>query len=234
MKGKTKSKELFEALVKKGNLKQLVYRNTYQTLSLIKKGMEELAKKYAALGTEESKKIPFEYRDRSEFEAELKFAGDTLVFMMHTNIFEFSRDHEVMTTTYISEDKERSYCGIINIYNFLSDSFKYNRLNDSGYLIGRIFINKDMHYFVEGKREIGFLYKTFGSAIVNEDNICEILESAIYYTLNFDVLTPPYDEVKEVTVQEFSAAVDSMQIKTAKRLGFKFQADFNDRWTPSL
>ena len=35
-----------------------------------------------------------------------------------------------------------TFCGIINIYNFLSDSFKYNRESDLGYLVGRIFINK--------------------------------------------------------------------------------------------
>ncbi|MEZ5194944.1 MAG: hypothetical protein R2764_00670 [Bacteroidales bacterium] len=35
----------------------------------------------------------------------------------------------------------------------------------------------------------------------------------------------PYDQLKEVSVQEFMAALDSMRIKTGKRLGFKFQAD---------
>ena len=50
---------------------------------------------------------------------------------------------------------------MINIYNFLADSFKYNRLNDVGYLVGRVFLNKDLHYFVEGKRQLGFLYNDF-------------------------------------------------------------------------
>jgi hypothetical protein len=225
MKSPDKTKQLFDTLVKKATLKQLVYNNTLQAFKLIKSGMENLADKYEKLDTKASKKIPFTFRDRSEFEAELKFAGDTLVLMMHTNIFELPRDHEVMKTPYIREDKDRSYCGIINIYNFLSDSFKYNRSNDIGYLIGRIMINKDMHYFVEGKREIGFLYSNFGSTLLDKDSACDIIESAIYYTINFDLLTPPYDTVKMVSVQEFMSAVDSMQIKTGKRLGFKFQAD---------
>jgi hypothetical protein len=176
---------------------------------------------------EKAKKIPFVYKDRGEFEAELKFGGDTLVFMMHTNVFEFSRDHEVMKTTYIKEDKNRSFCGIINVFNFLSDSFKYNRLNDSGYLIGRIFINKDNHYFIEGKREMGYLYTNFGSSKLSAKKVCEILESSINYTINFDLLTPPYDQLKEVSVLGFKEATDAMQLKTAKRLGFKFQADMD-------
>lgn len=225
MKKKTKTKELFNKLIDKATLKQKVYHNTLDTLNFLKKGMDVLASEYDSLSTKESKKIPFIYKDRGEFEAELKFAGDTLVFLMHSNVFEIPRDHEVMTTPYIKEDKERSYCGIINIFNFLSDSFKYNRLNDVGYLIGRIHINKDMHYFTEGKREIGFLYNSFGVTVMNEGSAAEILQSAIYYTINFDLLTPPYNEVKEVTVLEFISAVDSMQLKTGKRLGFKFQAD---------
>ncbi len=225
MKSQDKTKQLFDTLVKKATLKQLVYSNTLTAFKLMKSGMEELAGKYDKLDSEDSKKIPFTFKDRSEFEAELKFAGDTLVLMMHTNIFELPRGHEVMKTPYINEDKERSYCGIINMYNFLSDSFKYNRLNDVGYLIGRVLINKDMHYFVEGKREIGFLYSNFGSTVLNKKTACDILESSIYYTINFDLLTPPYDNVKMVSIQEFISAVDSMQIKTGKRLGFKFQAD---------
>ena len=222
---KQKTDALFKSLVKKATLKQDVYQNTLKGLQLLKAGMIDLTRRYDALENGESKKLPFTYKDRGEFEAELKFAGDVLVFMMHTNVFEFPRNHEVMKTPYILEDKDRSYCGIINIFNFLSDSFKYNRVNDAGYLIGRIFINKDNHCFIEGKREIGFLYKNFGTSILDDARAMEILESSIYYTINFDLLTPPYDQIKEVSVQEFSTVLDSMRMKTGKRLGFKFQAD---------
>ncbi|MFU8842578.1 MAG: hypothetical protein ACNA7V_02090 [Bacteroidales bacterium] len=227
MKTDIKTNELFKSLVKKGALKQTVYKNTVAALDLLKKQMAELSQHYFDLDSDDSRKIPFIFKDRGEFEAELRFAGDTLVFMMHSNVFEFSRNHTVMNTPYILEDKDRSYCGVINIFNFLNDSFKYQRLNDVGYLIGRIFINKDNHYFIEGKREIGFIYSNFGTSEVNEDNLREIVIQAISYTLNFDLLVPPYDSIKEVTVGEFMSAVNSMQIKTGKRLGFKFQADMD-------
>ncbi|MCF8368525.1 MAG: hypothetical protein K9G76_05745 [Bacteroidales bacterium] len=225
MKTDKKTSKLFDSLVKKGTLKQLVYQNTLTSLNFFKKGMRDLTEKYENLDSVEAKKLPFIYKDKSKFEGELKFAGDILVFLMHTNVFEFPPDHEVVKTPYVNEDKERSYCGIINIFNFLSDSFKYNRMNDVGYLVARIFINKDMNYFIEGKREMGFLYTNFGNAVLNQESAFEILESSIYYTLNFDLLTPPYEQVREVTVQEFSAEIDSMQIKTGKRLGFQFNAD---------
>ena len=33
--------------------------------------------------------------------------------------------------------------------------------NDLGYLIGRIFINHENHFMVQGKRQLGFLYNDF-------------------------------------------------------------------------
>jgi len=225
MEDKRKTQELFNDLINKSNLKQEVYLKTLNTFEMLKAGMEDLVAKFEAQNSGKAKNTPFKFKDRGAFEAEMKFGGDTLVFMMHTNVFEFPRMHEVMKTPYIKEDPSRSYCGIINIFNFLSDSFKYNRVNDMGYLIGRVFINKEMHYFIEGKREIGFLYKSFGNSVMDREVACDILESAIKYTINFDLLTPAYDNLKEVTVHEFISALDSMRIQTGKRLGFKFQAD---------
>ena len=112
--------------------------------------------------------------------------------------------------------------------NFLNDSFKYNRVNDVGYLIARIFLNNETHFFTEGKRQLGFLYNDFPNAVLNKDVLKDILHSAIIYALDFDLLTPPFENMKEVTVMEIMEATNSMNIKTGKRLGFRFQAD-NDQ-----
>ncbi|MCD4747717.1 MAG: hypothetical protein K8R58_15585 [Bacteroidales bacterium] len=223
-----KSSELYNTLIHKANLKHVVYNNTLHTFKEFRNIIHQIVEGFHKNPATLKRKIAIECKDKGEFEVELKFAGDILIFMMHTNVFEFSRDHEVMKTSYVKANKDRSYCGIINIYNFLSDSFKYNRLNDIGYLIGRVCINKDLHYFIEGKREIGFLYNNFVNAIMNKEAIRKIIESSILYTINFDLLTPPYNNVKEVTVQEIQARIDNMKIRTGKRLGYKFQADHNN------
>jgi hypothetical protein len=219
------NKELFNALVAKAGLKQEVYAKTLNAFNVFKNETIRLANDYPKKIKQKQWPIPFEYKDRGTFEFELKFGGDVLIFFMHTNVFEFSRDHEVMKTAYIKEDKKRSYCGIIHIFNFLADSFKYNRTNDIGYLIGRIFINRESHYFIEGKREIGLLYNNFSTSKLNLHAIQSIIHSSIQYTLNFDLLTPPYDNMKEVTVQEMQTTIENLQIRTGKRLGFRFQAD---------
>jgi len=219
---------LFQSIVSKASLKQDVYQNTYTTFNKFKTVIKNLVTDYQEANLLTPHNIPFEHRNRGEFVVELKFAGDILIFMMHTNIFEFPRTHDVMKMPYITEDTERSYCGIINIYNFLGDSFKYKRINDIGYLIGRVFINKDMHYFIEGKREIGYLYRSFDIAYMDDQAAKSIITSAIKYTLNFDLLTPPYEEVKILSVYEIQTTLDNMKIKTGKRLGFKFQADMDE------
>ncbi|MCF8233259.1 MAG: hypothetical protein K9G67_04855 [Bacteroidales bacterium] len=218
-------RNLFEELTDKAQLKQKVYSNTLDTFGLLNLAMNSIVEDYRNFQKKNKETVPFELKPKGDFELELKFAGDVLIFLMHTNVFEFSRNHEVMKTSYVKEDKERSYCGVINIFNFLADSFKYNRLNDVGYLIGRVFVNKDMHYFIEGKREIGLLYNNFNTAVMNETSAREIVESAIRYTINFDLLTPPYENVKEITLYEMRSTLDSITLKTGKRLGFKFQAD---------
>ncbi|MBE0639241.1 MAG: hypothetical protein IH598_12040 [Bacteroidales bacterium] len=232
MEQKDESMQLFEAIIKKSSLKQYVYYNTYETFNKFKKIIKKLVKEYQELDVQGERYIPFEYKNRGEFEVELKFGGDILIFMMHTNVFEFPRSHQLMNMPYITDDKDRSYCGIINIYNFLGDSFKYKRINDIGYLIGRVFINKDNHYFIEGKREIGLLYRSFDVAQMNDEAAKTIIQSAITYTLNFDLLTPPYEQVKVLSVYEIQTTLDNMKIRTGKRLGFRFQADSDDEEQP--
>lgn len=221
----TGNEELFSAIIGKASMKQDVYHTTLEGFSRLKDGSKSLVNSYQTMNFNGGTKIPFEFNDHGPFEFEIRFGGDILVFFMHTNVFEISRDHEVMRSLYIREDKLRSYCGIVHIFNFLADSFKYNRINDIGYLIGRIFINKENHYFIEGKRELGALYNNFSTSVFNEDSINNILKSAITYTLNFDLLTPPFDNMKEVTVLEMQNTIDLIKLRTAKRLGYRFQAD---------
>jgi len=219
-------KESLEKLIfSKSELKRNVYNNTKEAFELFRNTAKECVSYLQERNRRQGKDIRFEFTDRGDFEFEIRFAGDLLLFMMHTNVFEFSRNHEVMKSQYIRENPERSYCGVIHVYNFLTDSFLYQRDNDLGYLIGRIFVNSENHYFIEGKRELGMLYNNFNTSVINEESVRNIVESAIEYTTNFDLLTPPYDEIKVVSVGEMRNNFDKKSLVTAKRLGFRFQAD---------
>lgn len=215
--------QLYEAMRAKSLLKQDVFRKTQQSFEILRREIRKLVCSYDETYNNQQK-VDFEMVDGDDFRIQLKFGGDVLIFMLHTNIFQFPRLHEVMKTQYINDDPWRSYCGVINIYNFLADSFRFNRYNDLGYLIGRVFINQDIHYFIEGKREIGQLYNNFSTSVLDEAAVINIIKSSILYTVNFDLLTPPYDEVKLVRVGDLQAESD-IKLVTGKRLGFRFQGD---------
>ena len=223
-KNEIKSKIITDLKVKSA-LKQTVYDNTLKVLSDLKEILKELVTEYNGMLNGTDERIKLEYKDVGAFAAELKIAGDLMIFSMHSNVFEFDRGHGVWKTSYVRGDSMASYCGIINIYNFLSDSFKYNRLEDLGYLVGRIFINRDFHFFTEGKRQLGFYYNNFGNEKINKQALTEILNLSISYILDFDLLVPPYDTVKIATVEQISNRLQRSIMRTGKRLGFQFNSD---------
>lgn len=225
MKNKTAIPTILKSIKEKAVVKKEIFKKTQTTFAELKLVLRELEKELKEKVKSIDPEIHVEFKDKGRFEAEFKIADDTLVFWMHTDIFTFDTDHSIWKTSYVDEDKTRTFCGMITIYNFLSDSFKYKRVNDLGYMIARLFVNKDMHYFVEGKRQLGFLYNEFDTAELDRANLRAVLESAILYCLEFDLYSPPYDDMKQVSVSEIMEAEDSHKISTGKRLGFRFQAD---------
>lgn len=222
MQKKDATELILRTLSEKSIIKQQIYNNTFEAFKSLKKVSKYLITNYKKQLKTNVNKIPLEYKDKGTYEAEIRVAGDLLILNMHTNVFEFDKNHGIWKISYVENNDMNSYCGIINIYNFLSDSFKYNRLDDVGYLIGRIFINKDNHYFVEGKRQLGFLYNDFGNAVIDTKAIKDIVQSAILYTLDFDLLVPPYENMQIASVAQMKQRINKSKVKTGKRLGFKF------------
>ncbi|MCK9199223.1 MAG: hypothetical protein M0P49_06440, partial [Bacilli bacterium] len=79
--------------------------------------------------------------------------------------------------------------------------------------------------FIEGKREVGLMYTSFHKAVIEKDSIYNIIVSSMEYVNNFDLLTPPFDEVKITTVGEIQSNLSTKKQITGKRLGFEFKQD---------
>ena len=166
-------------------------------------------------------RIKIQYNDKGTFEAELKVADDVLILMMHSNAFVFDENHALWKTGYIREDHSRATCGIISIYNFLVDSFKFERKNDAGVLIARLFINREKHFFVEGKKQMGVLFNDFGNDVLDEKMLQSIVETALLFSLAIDIIVPPFEHVKTITVADVIQYSLQASFETSKRLGFK-------------
>ena len=147
-----------------------------------------------------------------------------MVLPADTKVFEFDNAHYIKKTPYVTKNDMLSFCGMISVYNFLADSFKYYRINDVGYLMARVFVNKETSYFVESKnRKITMMHSDFGSQKFITDKALHLLETIILAALEFDLYTPPYDTQREITVSEVNDSSSKISIQTGKRLGFKFQ-----------
>ena len=224
-----KNQELLFNLIKdKGVLKQDVFSNIILNFKVLKNVLKEIGDDLKDRMAKIDDRVIIEYKDSGEFEAQLRVSGDLLLFQMHSNVFKFDMNNNLWKTSYLKENPQRGYCGLINVYNFLNDSFKYNRLNDVGYLIGRLFINHENHYMVEGKRQLGFLYNDFINSTIDKDQFKSIVQSAILYALDFDLLVPNYDIVKEVSINQVKQISDTLNMRTGKRLGFVFQNNNDD------
>lgn len=217
------NEKILKLLQEKVLLKEEVSIKTKAVFDELKKNLSAIAIDLKSSVKNIKKDIIANYKDTSDYEAEFTLADETLLFVMHTNIFTFDNSNEIWRSKYIQEDTKRAFCGKIFIYNFLSDSFRYNRINDVGYLIARIFINKENHYFVEGGKQLGNLYNDFSANELDKENLQKIIESAILYALDFDPFTPPFEGISEISVREVLEANLQSRIATGKRLGFQLE-----------
>lgn len=216
---------IVNTLKDKAIVKQKVLENTLSTFKQIKVLLSDLSKEYLEVINQPNPKIQIEHINKGDYESNLVFSTEMLIFNVQPIIFEFERGHSIWTTSYLQDKPLNAFVGIINIYNFLSDSYNLNRTEDLGYLIARIFVNREMHYFVEGKRQLGFLYNDFTNSKINQTELKKIIESAILYSLNFELLVPNYDDISIVSVEQMKDKISKSKVQTGKRLGFQFYHD---------
>ena len=214
-------KDLYSFVLSKASLKQDVYANTLSVFGELKSVLQEVVNDMKS-NCQGDKRVEFHYRDRGDFQAELRIAGDVLIFHMHTNVFQFDKSNSVWHSSYIKENESNSFVGIINVYNFLADSFKYQRIADQGYLIARMFVNREKHFMVQGKRQLGYQFNDFINSVIDKEKMRALIESAIWYILEFDLYTPPYENMQLITVDEIQSVTHSSNLATGKRLGFRF------------
>ncbi|MBK7944309.1 MAG: hypothetical protein IPJ85_02910 [Flavobacteriales bacterium] len=225
----SEAREMILGLLRtKSCMKQDVYRNTIQAFAQLKDVLQEIATDLDAQVKGHDERLTASFTDKGQTACELRVAGDVIIFHMHTNVFKLDQSHSLWKTSYLEEDDLRGYFGVVNMYNFLSDSFKYNRERDLGYLVARLFLNRDNKFFVQGKRQLGFLYDDLPSNELAPQRLKDVLLSVVLYVLEFDLLAPPYDQVNQVTVSEMNELNANLQLSTGKRLGFRFQTDADD------
>lgn len=206
-------------------LKRDVYELTIERFKELKDVLKELSEDWTAKVHDIDPRLEVKYEDVGENYCQLTIAGDVLLFYMHTNVFKFAEKSYYWKSGYLNEDPKRGYCGTIQVYNFLADSLRYHRDKDVGYMLARIFINSENHFFVEGKRKLGYLFNDFAHSELGADCLRKLVMAIVLDTLSFDLFVPPYEKVQLISLREATEIRNMISLRTGKRLGFQFGLD---------
>lgn len=210
---------ILNLLQSKSKLKQDVSQETHVVFSKLKTAIEQEV--VSIKPSIHDDRIRLHAEEKGDNELKVMIGSDALIFQMHSNVFRLQDDHEAWEGNYLKNNESNGYFGVIHIYNFLADSFIYSRLNDSGFLIGRIFINRESHILVEGEGQLGFLFKDPEKNTSEPDILKHIIQCSFAHALDFDLLSPPYQLIQEVSVGQILEISADLQMKTSKRMGFK-------------
>jgi hypothetical protein len=210
---------IFDGLKQKSSAKQAIYRNTLATFDMLRKVTQELVVELSRKITAVDSTVIIEYRPVNDMEFHIRFSGDLLVFVLHSNIVTFPDDYGPMDTQYVADDFRRRFFGHIMAYNFMADSIKYQRLNDPGYLVGRLLINIDSHYFLEGVQQLELPDNDMSDNPVTEDSLRLFVESAMIAAVNNDLIAPPLTDIQKISVKQ---KLENQQVSRGSKVGFSF------------
>ena len=213
---------IIELLKTKATVKQDVFTKTKEDFCFLKESAKSYIDELSKLYKETDSRVVIKVEDINAYEFRILIGGDILVFHMHTNVFQYPKSHYFWQTSYFKDDPTRSYGGMIHIYNFLADSIQLNRENDLGFLIARLFINRENHFALEGQKRLNMLFKNLKDQVFDEPSQCKLIECLIEYSMEFELYIPPYKQVQTVSVKQALDFQRKIKTKTSKRLGFKF------------
>jgi len=216
---KDKLEAIFEGLKQKSTTKQTIYRNTQEVFEKMRVAAADIVASLSRKITEVDSNVIIEYRNINEFEFHIKFSGDLLIFVMHSNVITFPDDYDLMSSDYVEEDFRRRFFGHIMAYNFMADSIKYNRMNDPGYLLARILINVENHFYLEGVSELDLEYTDIAKNLVDDKALRLFIESAMVASVNNDLVAPAIEDIKKISVKQ---KMENQQVSRGQKLGFSF------------
>lgn len=163
--------------------------------------------------------VTLHFKNISKHEFQLKLAGDVVIYVMHTNIVTFDDEHPVIKSPYVSEKELNRYFGQINIYNFMYDSLRYNRGHDPGYLIGRLMINHENRFFMEGEPPFVREFGEISNREITHENLQRVVKLSLQIAIRNDLIAPPYNKVRSVTLNQKNE--HTLEMGGGQKIGFR-------------
>lgn len=218
-------KQIIQLLSDKSNVKQQSYRVLKEVFALLKKESIAVANEINAKAQELDDDISIGFIEENEHEFHLKVAGDLITFIMNTNIITLDEEHGFSKSPYVQEAPFRKYLGQINVYNFMSDTIKYNRLRDPGYLLSRLFVNHEAHFVIEGERQLNFMFEDVSSAPISTTDLNIFIKILISQAIESDLQVPNFPEIRYITLEQKLEKTEALG--SGKKIGFEMSYQRN-------
>lgn len=163
-------------------------------------------------------KTVIDFEGTGNYEFQLNFAEESLLFTLHNNVVSFPDEHIIHKNPMVKEDNYNAFFGLISVFNFLQNSLDQRRLRDSGFLVSRFFINKEKHFYTEGLKQMTFLYPDLSKNKLEDDVISLFLVKNIEAALNLNPILVPFEKQKTITVAQ---RIEQRVIDNVRKVGFQ-------------
>ncbi len=206
-------------LENKSTAKQITYKNLISSFELLAKESKRVSGELKKKMKPSDHDVTVDFKRINDHEFQLKLAGDLLIFVLHTNIVTFEEENDVMKDPYVKQNEINRYFGQIMIYNFMSDSIKFNRVNDPGYLLARLLINHEGRYIVEGEGKLGRVLSNISPEPITEHDLNILVKLALTLAIENDLMAPPYPQVKFITL--YQKLEKTQELGAGQKIGFR-------------
>lgn len=209
-------KQLLES---KSTAKQVTYKLLLTAFRLLSKESDRVVKELKKRMRPGDEDVTVSFEKVNDHEFHVKLAGDLLVFVLHTNIVTLMDNHPVMQDPYIRQNEVNRYFGQIMIYNFMSDSLKFNRVNDPGYLLARLLVNHEGRYVIEGDGQLAALSNKISGEPITELELNVVVKLALTLAIENDLMAPPFPDVRFITLHQ--KMEKTQELGAGQKIGFQ-------------
>lgn len=207
-----------DMLENKSTAKQTTYKHLVAAFSTLTNHARQIIEELKRRARPGDSDVTLEFNSINDQEFDVKLAGDMLIFVMNTNIVTFEDSHPILNEDYIKEKEVNRYFGQIMIYNFMSDSMKFNRMNDPGYLLARLMINHENRFFIEGEKDLS-VYNQISDKEITEEDLSALVKIVLKMAIENDLVTPAFTQMKSTTLNQKKD--HTLELGGAQKIGFR-------------
>lgn len=162
-------------------------------------------------------------------EIQFQFGNEVIIALIHPQSINAAGVIQANSEKYIKENALRTICSMVLIYSFRLHALEKSEAESNGFLLARIFINADNHFFVESHQPQPFLWNQIGDNEVKQESVKQILSNCLHLSQQIQLYAPSYSDISVINLSDKDLILENSNSNNAHRLGF-IQSDKTDEF----